>query len=532
MANNEHGDFQTPLALAIQCLRIVGLEPSARVLEPTCGLGSFLQASATLAPDSERVGVELQQKHAVSASEWGDVRVANIFHARLPETVEWRTEGPLFIVGNPPWVTSAELNRMDSDNLPPKENFKGAKGLDAILGSSNFDVCEYIILKILNEYREDRFTLGMLCKTQVARNVIDYAASARLPIFDSAIYHIDAMKWFDAGVDACWFVARVDPSRTPVYETDVHEDLFASDRPRVSRFGVVNGRMVSDVEQYSAVRAADGACQYEWRSGLKHDASSVFELVAAPAPSTRSGKVLDLEPEYVFPFLKSTDVFRDRHRELSKWVIVPQKRFGAETATLKHSAPKLWAYLVENGAVLDGRKSSIYRNRPRFSVFGHGEYTYAPYKVAISGLHKVPVFRLIAPLNNQPVVLDDTCYFLPFSDSTEAAVVEAILNSDECIALIESMVFWDSKRPITKRLLARLDLNRLPVDSAITLEQAAKSAADLDIAFDEDRATSLVGALGRKVEATRAPGDMPPNSRRNSIGRPVRSMPAQGSERS
>lgn len=66
-------------------------------------------------------------------------------------------------------------------------------------------------------------------------------------------------------------------------------------------------------------------------------------------------------------------------------------------------------------------------------------------------------------LNGQPVVLDDTCYLLPFQDPTEAAVVTAVLGSPEGIALIESLVFWDSKRPITKKLLARLDLNRLPV---------------------------------------------------------------------
>ncbi len=496
MPNNEHGDFQTPLTLATQCLNVIGLPEDARVLEPTCGLGSFLRASEAISPGSERIGLELQPDHAAKAAEWGEVRVANIFHTRLPDTVVWRTTGQLFVVGNPPWVTSAELNRMDSDNLPPKENFKGAKGLDAVLGSSNFDVCEYIILKVLNEYQAVPFTMGMLCKTQVARNVIDYAASACLPIVESSLYRIDAMKWFDAGVDACWFIVRVDPKATPSYTTAVREDLFAPDGAVVSTFGVVDGLMVSDVEKYSAVRTADGKCPYEWRSGLKHDASGVFELIATPSPVTKSGEVLDLEPDYVLPFLKSTDVFRGRHRELSKWVVVPQKTFGAQTAALEHIAPKLWAYLTANGDALDGRKSSIYRNRPRFSVFGHGDYTYAPYKVAVSGLHKVPVFRLVAPLHDQPVVLDDTCYMLPFADSTEAALVAAVLNSDECIALIESMVFWDSKRPITKKLLARLDLNRLPIDRGLTMERAAKMAAEANIDFDEGRAEALFGALG------------------------------------
>ncbi|MFT4298678.1 MAG: hypothetical protein QM597_03445 [Aeromicrobium sp.] len=423
------------------------------------------------------------------------MQVGNIFETDLSTTVSWDSETPLFVIGNPPWVTSAELNRLDSDNLPPKENFKGAKGLDAMLGSSNFDVCEYIILKTINECRSEQFTLGMLCKTQVARNVVEYAAAAKIPITESHIYRIDAMKWFEAGVDACWFVVSVDPAEPCDYTCEVHSDVF---EPRVteSRFGVVDGLLVSDVDAYLVVRRADGVCPYEWRSGLKHDASGVFELIATPSPTTKSGRRLDLEMDYVLPFLKSTDIFRGRHQELSKWVIVPQKTFGAETTSLQHVAPRLWAYLTENAPALDGRKSSIYRNRPRFSVFGHGEYTYAPYKVAVSGLHKEPVFRLVTPLEGRPVVLDDTCYFIPFDDPTEAAVVAATMGSPECAALIQSLVFWDSKRPLTKKLLARIDLGQLPVDSVAVCADAARIAAAARIPFDEFRAKNVLSNFG------------------------------------
>ncbi len=497
MPNNEFGDFQTPLGLAAQCLKVLGLPDNARVFEPTCGQGSFLEAAARIAPGSDRLGVEINSKYAEQATEWGRIATGNVFQMELPEVADWASDGPLFVVGNPPWVTSAELKRMDSANLPPKENFKKVKGLDALLGSSNFDVCEYIILKALREFSGQPFVLGMLCKTQVARNVIEYASTIALPIANAAIYRIDAMRWFDAGVDACWFTVEVDPAAVPNYTVATFEDVFEPEAERSGRFGIVDSRLVSDVDKYLSVSQADGQSPYVWRSGLKHDASSVFELVAGPQPTTKAGVSLDLEPEYVFPFLKSTDIFRGRHRSLSKWVIVPQMEFGAETTHLRFTAPKLWSYLEANAAALDGRKSSIYRNRPRFSVFGHGEYTFAPYKVAVSGLHKESVFRLVIPLNEQPVVLDDTCYLLPFDDATEAAVVTAILNSRECTALIESLVFWDSKRPITKKLLSRLDLNKLPVDAGVVVEDARTMAEALDVSFDAERATGMVGRLGQ-----------------------------------
>ncbi|GAB2614342.1 restriction endonuclease NspV [Paractinoplanes abujensis] len=494
MPNNEFGDFQTPLVLARQCLSLLGLPGDARILEPTCGTGAFLEASAALSPGSERQGLELHPEYAERASRWARVEVADIFRTRLTDLFSWTTDGPLFVVGNPPWVTSAELNRMKSSNLPAKANIKGVRGIDAVLGSSNFDVCEYIITKVLTEYRSEPFTLGMLCKTQVVRNVMELAASTRMPLAGGDVYRINSKKWFGAGVDACWFVVRVDPSRPADYTARIHDDVFAPEESAGNRFGVVDGRLVSDVDRYRGVRVADGLSPYEWRSGMKHDASSVFELTATPAPATRNGVVLDLEPEFVHPFLKSTDVFRGRHRDLTKWVIVPQKTFGAETDSLEFSAPALWKYLNAHGTTLDGRRSSIYRNRPRFTVFGHGDYTYAPYKVAVSGLHKKPVFRLVAPLNNQPVVLDDTCYFLPFLDGVEAAVVTAVLNSRPCIDLIESLVFWDSKRPITKKLLSRIDLNQLPYDAELVRESAVEHAAAAAVPFDE-------ALVRRRVEA-------------------------------
>jgi hypothetical protein len=258
--------------------------------------------------------------------------------------------------------------------------------------------------------------------------------------------------------------------------------------------------MVSDVDQYASVREGDGECPYEWRSGLKHDAAGVFELVAAPAPTTQHGTQLDLEPDCLLPLLKSTDVFRGRHRDLARWVIVPQRSLGEDTSSLKRRAPKTWAYLDANAEVLDGRKSSIYRNRPRFSVFGHGDYSYAPYKAAVSGLHKTPVFRFVAPIAGKPVVLDDTCYFLPFDDATEALATAAALGSPECNRLIELLVFWDSKRPITKKLLARIDLNRLPFDRPTVVQAASDNAALEGIPFDPARAEHLMERFGQSLE--------------------------------
>ena len=193
---------------------------------------------------------------------------------------------------------------------------------------------------------------------------------------------------------------------------------------------------------------ADGACHLEWRLGIKHDAAAVMEVTGA-----------DVEPEYLYPLLKSADLARGTGP--SRWMVVPQRALGDDTAALAARAPRLWRYLHRHAAALDGRRSSIYRDRPRFAVFGVGPYAFAPWKVAVSGLHKTAEFRVVGPVDGRPVVFDDTCYFLPFDSAHEAHTVGALLRSRPARDLLDALMFRDAKRPVTKRLLQRLDLRAL-----------------------------------------------------------------------
>ena len=58
-------------------------------------------------------------------------------------------------------------------------------------------------------------------------------------------------------------------------------------------------------------------------------------------------------------------------------------------------------------------------------------------------------------------MLDDTCYFVPCDSAEQAAVLGALLTHETCVSFVRSLTFQDSKRPITKRTLQRLNLARL-----------------------------------------------------------------------
>ena len=130
------GDFQTPRDLAAAVLRALGPIGSrwTRVLEPTCGTGSFLQALLEApAPPRELIGIEVQESHwsaarslvGQAAGTRLEVVHASLFDLDLRTDLRWHDRGPLLVVGNPPWVTSAALGRMASRNVPTKSEREG-----------------------------------------------------------------------------------------------------------------------------------------------------------------------------------------------------------------------------------------------------------------------------------------------------------------------------------------------------------------------------------------------------------------------
>jgi hypothetical protein len=110
----------------------------------------------------------------------------------------------------------------------------------------------------------------------------------------------------------------------------------------------------------------------------------------------------DIEDTYIYGLLKSSDIKKFEIKDVRKNVIVTQKKIREKTDSIQFLAPKTWQYLKKHEQLLDARKSSIYKNSPKFAIFGVGEYSFNNYKVAISGMYKKPQFSLIYPSNNKP----------------------------------------------------------------------------------------------------------------------------------
>ena len=454
----EYGDYQTPFDFALKICTFLKeqkiLSPST-ILEPTCGIGNFLRASKIFNAE-KYFGIEINSSYCkVCAEHFSDERLTvlneNFFDydsTLLPK------DGNLLIIGNPPWATNSNLSK----NLPRKNNFRNLRGIEALTGASNFDICEHIIERLIEKYRDTNTSVAMLCKTSVARNIFKYMSARNVSFAACEIFEFDAGKVFGIGASACLLFIQL-----------TEENFFSSvcnvydlDEPQILKksFDFRDGKFYGNLSTQNC--DFDGKCCFEWRQGIKHDCSKVMELTL-DGGSFKNGnnELVDAETEFIFPLVKGSAIKNPVINRFSKYVLVTQKFLGEDTAHLEFDAPKIWRYLQKNAASFAKRKSKIYDTAAAFAMFGVGDYSYLPYKVCIGGFSKKPFFALIFSEDKRPVMLDDTAYFLSFKNYEPAYAAMLYLNSAKVGEFLQSISFADSKRPFTKKILSRVDFAKV-----------------------------------------------------------------------
>lgn len=477
----EYGDFQTPPELAEKiCQKLIelGVTPDV-IIEPTCGVGNFIEAASRLFQLTNKIiGFEINQdyiqkiitKKQFAQDQRIEVQCADFFQFDWLSLIN-QLDGNLLVLGNFPWITNSQQGSIGSTNLPQKNNFQNHQGLYAITGKSNFDISESMLIQIIQWLQGRNACLAMLCKASVSRKLLNHLYSNELSLAYCATYKINAKKYFDAAVEACLLFCKFDSS-SKNYSCDVFSSLESLEHHQI---GYRNNLLVRDVasfERLSQFYAANS--KIRWRSGIKHDCSAIMEFRKIDNIFINGiGEIVELEETYLFPLLKGSDIARDRTKFTDRYALVTQKFIGEPTNCIKDLAPKTWQYLESHTKYLENRKSRIYKNNPQFSIFGVGAYTFKPWKIAICGLYKQLEFKLVGTISGKPVVFDDTVYFLSFEDEQVAQKTVQFLSSSSVIEFYSSLIFWDEKRPIKSSILNSLDL------TALAEPEACSSSATL-----------------------------------------------------
>ena len=472
----EYGDFQTNADLADKVtvyLASKNISPEI-IIEPTCGKGNFIIASLRNFKNIKNVfGVEIYKPYVWEAkfniidffliSPNGpkpeiSIIHSNVFDFDFKQIARKHSTKDILIIGNPPWVTNSKLGSLNSTNLPKKRNFKNHSGLDAMTGKGNFDIAESITLTMIETFQNINGHLLLLVKNSVIKNIVFDQHKNKLKISFLEKQCIDSKKEFNVSVEAALFYCQL--GSAPTFECA--EFNFYDNQSSYLKFGWLAEKFVSNINTYSQSKEIDGECPFVWRQGLKHDCSAIMELDKVNGHYINGlNEEIKLEEGLVYGILKSSDLKNTVINQTRKFTIVTQKKVGQETKYIKTEYPKTYQYLAQHQENFDARKSSIYNNKPLFSIFGIGDYSFKLYKVAISGLYKTFHFTLILPQDNKPVMLDDTCYLIGF-DTIEFAVYSLILlNSDTAVQFLQSVTFADAKRTFTKDVLMRIDLLEL-----------------------------------------------------------------------
>ena len=461
----EYGDFQTSLELSHLMVNIINernIRPNV-VIEPTCGLGNILLTAYNFFQPYKAIGIEINNIYCKSLKkklkENDDILIINndIFDSFDTLKKETNNNNINLFIGNPPWITNSELSSIGSINLPRKTNIKNLRGIEAITGKSNFDITEYIIIRLLDEFKQMKSIFAFLCKTSVARKILKYCWKNIINYNEALIYPIDSKKYFNVAVDACYFVIDATNKKTN-NECKVFDSIEG--KKYINTIGLYQDTMVVNMDTFQSHNYL-GKSNYIWRNGIKHDCSKVMEFdIVNSTLFNGYGEIVDIEDDLLFPLLKSSDIANGKI-ELRKKVLVTQRRIGEKTDYIKFKFPKTWQYLNDHITDFEKRKSSIYKNKPNFSIFSIGEYSFYPYKIAISGLYKNINFKMIYPINEKPVMVDDTCNFISCKNESEVNVLFYLLTDERTKIFLDSIIFWDSKRPITTEILNSLDVKKI-----------------------------------------------------------------------
>jgi hypothetical protein len=500
----EYGDFQTNSDLANKItlyLDSKNISPEI-VIEPTCGKGNFIIASLHNFKNIKNIfGIEIYKPYVWETkfsivdfflkfpnSNKPEISIVhyNVFDFDFKKIAKNHSTKDVLVIGNPPWITNSKLGSLNSSNLPKKTNFKNHSGLDAMTGKGNFDIAEFITLTMIETFQNINGHLLLLVKNSVIKNIVSDQNKNRYKISSFEKHCIDSKKEFNVSVEASLFYCQL--NSLPTFECKEFD--FYNNQTSYLKFGWLNDKFVSNIDTYIHTKDIDGDCPFVWRQGLKHDCSTVMELDKVNGQFINGlNEVVKLEDGLVYGILKSSDLKNTVISQTRKFTIVTQKRVGQETKYIKTEYPATYQYLTQHQANFDARKSSIYNNKPLFSIFGIGDYSFKPFKVAISGLYKTFHFTLVLPQDNKPVMLDDTCYLIGFDKIEFAVYALILLNSETTMQFLKSVTFADAKRTFTKDVLMRIDL--LELGKKINKQDLSKELHKLNEKYKLDLTLAL-----------------------------------------
>ncbi len=487
------GEYYTPDWMAELTLDRVRFTGEGRLLDPSCGSGTFLalalrrmQAAGVVNPLKHLAGIDVNPLACLAAR-------ANLVLAlgnpdddiHLPIHCADSVLNPPalsefdFVVGNPPWVNWETLPpdyRQQTRTLWERYGLFPHSGMEAIMGKGKKDLALLLTYRSADAYLKHGGKLGFIL-TQSALKAGGASAGFRrfrlddgMPLGVQQVDDLSRLDAFDgAATKAVLLVLeKGTATRYPLpyrvwkrtRRTRLHAQMpLAEIRAKTRRVQWAAAPLAEADSAWltghpaalDAVRRLSGESDYEahagvytgganavyWLEVLERDGALVrVRNITAGAKRSVPQVEAWVEEAFVFPLLRGNEVHRWRAEPGVHILMVqdPERRRGYDLDWLRQHAPRTLAYLAQFEEPLRQRAAyrRYYKTRhPFYSMFDVGTYSFAPVKVVWKGFG---TRRMQAAVLTQqvgkPIMTNQAMHpFIGLQDTDEAHYLAACLNS-------------------------------------------------------------------------------------------------------
>lgn len=196
---------------------------------------------------------------------------------------------------------------------------------------------------------------------------------------------------------------------------------------------------------------------YKARHGVVNDLNSLFLVEIIDEIDENTIKIKNLgdkgkkkiktltkaiEKSLIYPLIKPKNA-KKWGVESYQYVIIPQMKAGENNESdLRINYPKTYSFLSSFRNELSTRKSKWFygEDKPFYSLFGIGEYTFQKYKVVWCCMSYQPHFSVVSTINDSLIgektfIPDNTIGYISVDDENEAHYICSLLNSNKTQAL-------------------------------------------------------------------------------------------------
>ena len=390
-----------------------------------------------------------------------------------------------YICGNPPWVKWSHLPRTYVKAVNDKCRSMGVFSSDKWVGGIESDISTVITFEAIRKYLQDGGKLGFFITGTVFSNESSEGFrrfkidNGRINCAVTLVEDYNAIKPFDgvSNFPALLVVERGESTKYPITYKKwsakdsknktirsfsdasnfrakaTSENLYAKPAPggkNDSRPWLIASKKEHQIFKYVFNQ---GKSNYVARKGITTDRHAIFWVDILDAAVINGNitirnrvqegrtkgipEVTDIvEAEHVFPMLRGKDVTKFCATPTPFYSLVPQREMHGDP-DLAFSYPNTYQFLEQFKEQLKARSSlnRFQKNKPYYSLWSTGDYTFSPYKVLWREMNSKTFFAAYVGSVNDPVlgskviVPDHKLYFIPVETENHAAFLTGFLNS-------------------------------------------------------------------------------------------------------